>query len=489
MMPRPFRSFAVPLAAAWLCLLAGCSVNPATGERNFTGFMSPEKEIQIGRQEHPKIQNQFGGAYQDRAIQSYVNDIGQALARHSELPNLKFTFTVLNSDVVNAFALPGGYVYVTRGLIALASNEAELAGVIAHEIGHVTARHAAQRYSTTMATQIGLGVLGVFAGGGIAEVGGAIAGPALKAYSRDQEFESDLLGIRYMNRAGYDPRAMSTFLAKMQAHSQIEAKLAGRQGADQYNIMSTHPRTADRVARAMETAAGTVPPVADPRLGVRDFMARIDGLLYGDDPAQGFVRGRSFIHPTLGFRFDVPPDFRMRNSPTKVAASHPNGALIVFDQAGKPFSGSMTQYVGKVWGRTAKLQGLTPIRVSGFDAATAITRMKTNRGTLDIRLVAVRWPEATIYRFLFATPPERTAAFSRGFQDTTYSLRPLPAGQASSFRPLRVVTYRIKRGDTVASLADRMAVRELRRERFLALNGLRPDSRLRPGALIKLIGQ
>lgn len=488
MMHWPFRRLAAPLTALALLFVTGCSVNPATGERNFTGFMSPEKEVQIGRREHPKIQNQFGGPYQDEAVQDYVNNIGQALARRSELPNLQFTFTVLNSKVVNAFALPGGFVYITRGLMALASNEAELAGVVAHEIGHVTARHAAQRYSTTLATQIGLGVLGVFAGGGIAEVGGAIAGPALQAYSRDQEFESDLLGIRYMNRAGYDARGMSSFLVKMRAHSAIEARLAGRQGADKTNIMSTHPRTADRVSRAMETAGNTVPPAPNPRVGANDYLSQIDGLLYGDDPAQGFVRGQSFIHPTFGFRFDAPPDFRMRNSPTNVAAGHPDGALIVFDQSSKPFSGSMTQYVAEVWGRTAKLQSLAPLQVSGFDAATAITRMKTNKGTLDIRLVAVRWRDATIYRFLFATPPDRTAAFSRAFQDTAYSLRPLRAGEAANFRPLRIMSYRVRSGDTVAGLARRMAVDELREERFRALNGLAPGQRLQAGQIVKLIG-
>ena len=195
------RSFALLLVLPTLLFLGACSANPATGKQSFTAFMSPEKEIQVGAEEHPKIVKQFGGRFGDKALSTYVRDLGLSLAKTSELPDLPWTFTVLNDTQVNAFALPGGYVYVTRGLMALASDEAELAGVLSHEIGHVTARHTAQRYSSTVAANIGVQIIGVLSqaaglggtGGNIASLG---ANLVLKGHSREQELESDNLGVR-----------------------------------------------------------------------------------------------------------------------------------------------------------------------------------------------------------------------------------------------------------------------------------------------------
>ncbi len=218
------------MALLTLLALAGCTVNPATGESSFTAFMSPAEEQRAGAEEHPKILKEFGGAYGDRAIGAYIDSIGQALARMSDLPNQRFTFTVLDNDVVNAFALPGGYVYVTRGLLALAGSEAELAGVIAHEIGHVTARHAAQRYSQSIVAGLGAALLGAVAGRGAADIAQLGSALYLSAYSREQEFEADILGVRYLARAGYDTGAMAGFLGKLQAHSALQARITGRGG-------------------------------------------------------------------------------------------------------------------------------------------------------------------------------------------------------------------------------------------------------------------
>ena len=218
-----------------LALPAACArvVNPATGQTEFTA-MSPEQERQTGKAQHPQVLMQFGGAYDDPELQAYVTRTGRELVAVSELPKEEFTFTVLDSDVINAFALPGGYVYITRGLLALADDEAELAGVMAHEIGHVTARHSAQRYSRGVLAQGGVaigtilaGVLGGGAGAQLAQqAGGASAQAYLAGYSRDQEFQADDLGVRYLARAGYDPTAMSGFLD--QARTQRPADAAPR---------------------------------------------------------------------------------------------------------------------------------------------------------------------------------------------------------------------------------------------------------------------
>nr|MBC8239863.1 M48 family metalloprotease [Alphaproteobacteria bacterium] len=290
--------------------IAACTVNPATGERRFTAFMSPEDEKRIGADEHPKIIKQFGGAYDEVQVSGYVAQIGTGLVKVSELSEEQFRFTVLNSDQVNAFALPGGYVYVTRGLIALAENEAELAGVIAHEIGHVTARHTAERYSQAMIANIGLNIAGI--------IGSAYGAPretaqllsfgtqaVLSGYSREQELESDMLGVRYLGLAGYDTNAMTTFFKKMKANDELRATMTGLPtGEDSFNFASSHPRTTDRITQAIHLANNGGP--TSTRTDRDRFLDHIDGMIFGDDPKQGVRKGRDFIHPELRFQFTVP---------------------------------------------------------------------------------------------------------------------------------------------------------------------------------------
>ncbi|MEH6755150.1 MAG: M48 family metalloprotease [Alphaproteobacteria bacterium] len=309
--------------SAFALLLTACSVNPATGERDFTAFMSPEKEVEVGREQHPKIIEQFGGVYDDPKVTAYVNRVGQSLARVSELPDLQFTFTVLNDDIVNAFALPGGFVYISRGLLGLANTEAELAGVLGHEIGHVTGRHSAQRYSTSVLAQglsVGAGILGsVFLG--TSEIGQAVGQGSsvyLQSFSREHEFEADTLGVRYLARAGYSTDAMASFLASLQAYSALEAKVSGLPDpASRYNIMSTHPRTQDRVVAA--TRAANIQQVPNPQIGNRDYLNAINGIVFGDSPAaQTAALTEDFRRTTFSFRKLNRAD-RNRYKPWRVA--------------------------------------------------------------------------------------------------------------------------------------------------------------------------
>jgi predicted Zn-dependent protease len=480
---------AVGLAAA--TALGGCTTNPATGSRSFTAFMSPEKEIEVGRDEHPKILKQYGGEIEDAKLRAYVDRVGQRLARQSEMPDLKFTFTVLNSDITNAFALPGGYIYVTRGLLSLASNEAELAGVLGHEIGHVTARHTAQRYSRAVATGIAATAVGVlesvFLGTNVIGQVGAQAGQLyLASYSRDQEFEADTLGVRYLARGGYAPSAMSTFLAKLEAESALTAELAGKPGStNDFNIMATHPRTQDRVREAIAAAREHDVPAAEPRLGREDFLAAIDGMAYGGDRAGGFVRNRVFIHPSLRFQFEVPPGFVIINSDRNVAARGPNDATIIFDREARPqVAGvAMTNYLTAYWGRTLRLQQLERLRINDMDAATASAGYQGR----DLRLVAIRFDANTIYRFLFVTKPQDTAGLGEWLRRTTYSFRKLTEAEAARVQPLRIRVLTVGPRDTVESLSKRMAFDTAQEKRFRLINGLQPNDTVRPGDRVKII--
>lgn len=494
-MPGPLSrvAFAFVLAGA-LAPLAACTVNPATGQQSFTGFMSESEELRVGAQEHPKILREFGGAYDNPALADYVRRVGESLVRVSETPNLRYTFTVLNDDKVNAFALPGGYVYITRGLLALAENEAEMAGVLAHEIGHVVARHTAQRYSQAMAANIGLTVLGVL--GQAAGVPGAAsdlaqfgAAAALQSYSREQELESDMLAVRYMVRTGYAPGAMNSFFRKMEANDRLLAELEGRRGGDdRYNIMSTHPRTSQRIDQAIALAQVNSAPGL--RYERKAFLDRIDGMTFGDDPRQGIRRGREFVHPELRFRFTVPQGFALFNSPRQVIARGPQQSLIVFDmesEAKARAAGPLDRYLTREWGARFALRDVEPITVNGLSGATGRTRVQTRNGVMDLRLVAMRADAARIYRMVFVTPPRLTESLRTELQRTTYSFRLLTPAEAAGVKPLRIALVTAKAGDTAESLAARMPFPDHRLEWFETLNGLARGQPLVPGETFKTV--
>jgi predicted Zn-dependent protease len=481
---------AISAAVIGLPLLTGCATpNPATGESNLTPFMSPEEEERVGAEEHPKMVARFGGVYDDPEIGAYVASVGGRLASHSERADLAFRFTVLNSPVVNAFALPGGYVYISRGLLALANSEAELASVLGHEIGHVTARHSAQRYNRSVFLGLGTALFGAVVGNDaasqLANLGGAIY---LRSYSRDQEHQADDLGIRYAAATGYDAAASVDFLSALSADDELRRKIAGAEGEDPgASMFSTHPRTVERVAR---TAAATQKLGSAPRLRSR-YLEKIDGLVYGGDPSQGMVRGRTFFHPEIGFTFKVPEGFQLTNSANAVFAADKNGAKIKFDSEPKQWGGSITNYVRLQWGKGLRLQGLNRIDISGMPAASAAARVNSKNGAVDLRLVAVRFDAKTIFRFLFVTPPARTAELDAAYRRTAFGFRALAPNEREAIKPLRIRFIQVEAGDSVAALAARMQnTRNLSarfaEEKFRVLNGLAAGETPEPGQWVKI---
>mgnify|MGYP000157993777 CR=1 FL=1 len=497
--PILIRLFGIFVLCLSLLGVAACTVNPATGKKSFTTFMSQEQEIRVGQSEHPKILQSFGGAYDDRELNAYVNRVGRSLAAVSELPNLKFTFTVLNDDVVNAFALPGGFIYISRGLLALVESEAEMAGVLAHEIGHVTARHAAQRYSSTMAANIGLAVVQMLSGpddpnsGGLGtnQLLGVVAQLALRSYSREQEMESDMLAVRYLVRTSYSPDAMSSFFYKLRAHTELLAFEAGNPGlANQAGgLLSTHPRTADRIKQAI-TLAKEAP--RSNYIVKRDTMLRhVNGLLFGDDPKQGIIKGQRFIHSDLGVTFKVPPAFKMANSPERVVANGPDGAVIIFDMEKAEKAAQIRDlkaYLTDQWGQGLSMKDVEEIYVNGLKAATGQGRVKTKGGGLkDIRLLAIREGKSRLYRFLFSTPPAFTSRHVKGFRGTTYSFRRMTPSETSGIKEMRLRVLTIGRRDTAAGLAARMPMEKNGRRWFEVINGMAPGQPIKPGEKVKIV--
>lgn len=477
------------LANAALLGFAGCSVSPATGRPVLTGVMTTAEEARIGHEEYQQIIEAFGGIYADRPLQSYVGRVGQSLARKTERTDTTYTFTILDSPIVNAISTPGGYVYVTRGLLALANNEAELAGVLGHELGHITARHHAQQQSQQTLASIGLAILAATVKVPPVLMQGTqiVALSYLASFSRAQEYEADQLGARYLARAGYDPHALVDFLAKLQAHADLEAAMLGHASrAERFDFLATHPNTAARADSAIAAAKLTV--VANPTVGRDSYLAAIDGMAYGESGAQGFIRGRVFAHRSLRITFEVPPEYQLFNTQSAVYAIGPGDATIIVDAAPaaeKLQSVTMAQYVTAAV--RPGLPNATAMRINGLEAATGSINIDTNRGEMELRLAAIRAAPATIYRFRFLTPTNLLSKLGAGNLRTLESFRLLTAAEAAALKPLRVHLITVKKGQTVDALAGKMAFERYRVERFSVLNGIAPGADLSPGQRVKVV--
>ncbi|WP_373487000.1 M48 family metalloprotease [Blastomonas sp.] len=449
-------------------------------------------EKRQGSEVHPKLLEQFGGAYQVPQT-AYVVQIGKGIAVQSGLGNARddFTVTLLNSPVNNAFAIPGGYIYVTRQLLALMNDEAELAGVLGHEVGHVAARHSEKRQKASQRNSI-IGLLGqigasVLLGDGTAgQLGQQVFGTGTQLltlkYSRKQEEEADDLGLRYLSSGGYDPQALSSMLASLAAQQAIDARAQGGAARSVPEWASTHPDPARRVSRAATNARS----FGGNQRNRDAFLTRIDGLLYGDDPKQGVIQGRDFLHPDLGLKFSVPQGFAMQNGTSAVSVTG-QSAQAQFTSAA--FSGDLTRYVEQafaaVGGNNQRLNygQIQRITVNGLPAAYGTARVTSNRQQLDVTIFAYSFANNKAYHFVGITPAGRSNLFTPMYQ----SVQRLAGAEAANIRPRRVRVVTVARGDTAQSLASRMAYTDLQLDRFLALNGLRQGAVLTAGQKVKLI--
>ena len=449
-----------------------------------------------GAKAHPEILSQFGGPYKGSQA-DYVRRVGQRIAVQSGLSNTQadFTVTLLNSPVNNAFAIPGGYVYVTRQLMGLMNDEAELASVLGHETGHVAARHAQQRQAAATRNSV-LGALGqVLSGvllGGNSAVGqllnkgisGATQYFTLK-FSRAQEYEADDLGVKYLARAGYDPMASSTMLASLAAQSSLDMRMRNQDGRATPEWASTHPDPGSRVARAAQKAAAT-----GVRGGVRNrdaFLSAVDGVLYDDDPHQGVIDGQVFRHPDLKLTFTIPDGYAMANSAQAVTISGTGGQA---QFTALKFDNDLQRYVTDAFaaltgGRVGIDVGQVQRRVvNGIDAASSTARANTQSGPVDVTVFAYAFSPTQAYHFVLIAPAGQGIG---PFSGLVQSVRRMSADEVAGVRPRHISVVTVGRNDSVASLSARMAYTSLREERFRVLNALRGEAAVRAGQRVKLV--
>lgn len=452
--------------------------------------LNPREVVEAQRQ-HPELVKEFGGA-EVGARAAYVEGVGRRVARFSGVanPGQVYHFTTLNSAVENAFAVPGGYIYITRQLMGLMDDESELAFVLGHETGHIAANHAEARRSVATRNSI-LSVLGAIIG---SAVGGNAFGNLLSqgaqlrtlSFSRDQEYQADTLGTRYIVAAGYDPLGGADILASLGRADALQLRIQGKGNRSTPEWASTHPNSQNRVQRERQLAIQS----GRAGQGIRNrdaFLAQIEGLTVDDDPAQGVIEGRWFSHPDLRLRFAVPTGYLMQNSTTAVSIEGSAGKA---QFSGGGYTGSLENYIGRVLNQlTGGRQQLAvgPPRqttINGLPALLVTGRANTSSGAVDVSVMAYRWDRDTVYHFVMLT------AAGRGigqFSSMLDSLRRLSPQEAAAIRPRVIDIVTVQRGDTVQSLAQRMAYRDYKVDRFLSLNGLAGNAPLTPGQKVKVV--
>jgi predicted Zn-dependent protease len=476
----PFSTGAVLLA-----LVAACATNPVTGRRQIS-LMSEAQEISIGQEQDLQVKKEMG-IYNDAELQKYVSDIGLRLAMLSERPMLPWHFTVVDVPAINAFALPGGFIYITRGILPFLQDEAELAGVLGHEIGHVTARHSAQQYTRSIGGQVGLVALSILVPGArpFGDLAAQGLGVLFLKYGRGDELQADQLGTKYESAGGWDPAGVPGMLSTL---GRLDEAAGEKKGVP--NWLSTHPDPLSRV-KEIQPQVQAIKAASPGTTYERDresLLQRVDGLIYGDSPEQGITRGSTFFHPPLRFRIDFPTGWEVMNSPSEVVAKAPNAEIymlleLVEQPQGRTMQDVALNQMGKAGLRAVQGDRAT---IDGLEAFIGIYQGQIEGlGSVTMRAAHIAYDRNVFMVAGLAAPnifQQADGAILSGIR----SFKKLSAAEAESIRPNRIDLYVVRAGDTWQSIADRSGG-VIKPATLAVMNEAEPSSQPPVGSRIKIV--
>jgi len=477
------------LAGALLFLtLAGCAQNPVSGNQDFV-LLGVDSEIAIGRTNHPKIIEQYG-RYNDESVQAYVQSVGEKLASVSHRPELVYRFTVLDSPVINAFALPGGYIYITRGLMAYLNSEAELAAVLGHEIGHVTARHGVRQQSAAQAANLGY-TLGAILfpelrGGASQDVFNMLGGALLSGYGREHELESDGLGAEYLARAAYEPEAMIEVIRVLKAQetfSAEEAKKQGREVQGYHGLFASHPdndtRLHEVVASADKYRGGQ-----KGKVGREEYLNHVNGLTFGDSESQGIRSDRHFYHLAMNFAVDFPVGWQINNNPDSLQSLSPNGEAFVEMKAGDiNLKISPREFITQRL-KIDKLKAGQALNVNGLEGYTGIFEVKDKK---PARVAVIYLRDKAFIFFGSVKNNKMFSQFDADFINTAKSLHTLGKDEINLAKELKLDIVTVAKRDNYTAWTKSSRISNSPMQQLKLLNGDYPAGELKAGELAKRI--
>jgi predicted Zn-dependent protease len=444
--------------------------------QNRTVVQTPAAE-----REHERILSSYGGAYDDPQLEALISKTVDRLVAASDRPDQAYKVTILNSGAVNAFALPTGQLYVTRGLIALACDTSELSSVLSHEMAHVLSKHAAIREDRAREAAANTGaVTAVSSDPDMTALALAKNKLTMASFSRQQEFEADSIGVRISANAHFDPYGAARFLTAMERNAELKA---GKTGGDPraQDFLSSHPATPERVQSAQASAR----QYSSPENGERDretYLAAIDNIVYGEDPSEGFVRGHRFLHPKLGFTFTAPDTFTLDNTAQAVIGVRDGGSQAMrFDVVRVPSDQTLGDYLNSGWMENVDKTSTEDLTINGFPASS----VTAHSDQWEFKVYALRFG-SDVYRFIFAAK-QKTTESDRNARETVNSFRRLTLEEIQAARPLRIKVITAQPGDTVESLSHRMAGLDRPVDRFRVLNGLDSHAQIKARDRVKIV--
>ncbi|HEX6225270.1 MAG TPA: M48 family metalloprotease [Chryseolinea sp.] len=478
------KTFIQPIGFVFLFfLVSSCAKNPVTGKRDLM-LMSEGQEVAMGKQSDPEIVK-FFGIYDDKNLQKFIEEKGQQMAAVSHRKNLTYEFKIVDSPVVNAFAVPGGYVYFTRGIMAHFNNEAEFAGVLGHEIGHITARHSAKQYSNAMLAQIGL-VAGTVLSpefAQFADLAQSGIGLLFLKFGRDAESQSDKLGVEYSTKINYDAHEMSGFFETLE-------RLQGQSGEEVPDFLSTHPNPADRQAKVSKLADDWKRKTKASSLNVNrnSYLKMIDGIVYGDDPKQGFIEQNVFYHPVLKFQFDIPQQWAVQNTPEQVQmASKDNKAMMILTLAPAGSLESAADAVLKNYQLTVVDSRKGTLNGQPLIAMIADQNLE-EQGSIRTLIYVIQNAKNN-YALIGVSSASLFDNYAPVFKGSMETFKTLTDDEKINRQPERIRIKTVQQNGTLAQALKNLGAPEKRLEELSILNGMQLTDKVEKGMLIKTINR